>query len=297
MRNMLAMCGDKASIRLTYSAASSPDHLILGFKSKLSYAHLRLRLADVTIEPLIVPHIDYGQRLLTTACQQTAFSKLRSYESQCRVWLVTAYTASMDSGELRKLLMQHNDNRPEGGNVGLKVDGGRLSFDWGATPASRRDKVGALHELSVTVGYTTYKHDADSRDRVKQQEQQEKRAEVDGSASESSEEEQWDNEWESDEDDSRARNDKSAARRERMARQSFHRTRVTVSEQRSKQPATPLHAAFSLRYLAALTKHPMSSRVYLHLTHDMPLCLMYVLRHNNLLVGRFSCYVAPRVDE
>ena len=66
MRNMLVLLKDKDVMKLSYSAKLSPDHLSMSFTSKLTTAHTMLLLADVSIEPLLVPQLEYGQRLLTT---------------------------------------------------------------------------------------------------------------------------------------------------------------------------------------------------------------------------------------
>ena len=205
----------------------------------------------------------------------------------------------MDSGEARKLLKLHNNIRAKNGNVGVKVDSNGLSFDWGDTPDTRRDKKGNVHEIPVMNGRTTYRHQAEKggkgskRPDKEQQQREEKRADVgDDSSSSSSSEEEWDSEWESDGewDGSRKKEKKSPAKKQR---QSFHRMRVTLGEQQDST-VPPMQATFSLRYLAALTKHPMSSRVYFRLTHAMPLCIEYALTHGNERVGRFCSYVAPR---
>lgn len=64
MRAMLVLCGSKDSVRLTYSAKSSPDHLSLAFNSTHTVAHSLLRLADVRIQPLVIPQMEYGQLTL-----------------------------------------------------------------------------------------------------------------------------------------------------------------------------------------------------------------------------------------
>lgn len=206
----------------------------------------------------------------------------------------------MDSGEARKVLMQHNNMRAQGGNVKVRVDRGHLSFDWGETAPTRRDKEGAVRVVPVVMGTTTYNHEVAKRDKgskARKPTEEKKRAEQEESSSESTEEE-WNSDFVSDEDDSRARKANAAVKKEKKAdRQCYQRTRISLTEQQQNETVTSLEASFSLRYLTALTKHPMSSRVYFHLTHAMPLCIEYALRHEKALVGKFCSYVAPRMDE
>jgi hypothetical protein len=66
MRSMLVLLKDKDVMKLSHSAKLNPDHLSMSFTSKLTTAHTMLLLADVSIEPLLVPQLEYGQRTLTT---------------------------------------------------------------------------------------------------------------------------------------------------------------------------------------------------------------------------------------
>ena len=72
MRDMLGMCGDKDTVKITYNAATNPDHLILGFASKLRYSHAFLRLADATDEPMHVPQMHYGRQRYHSHCTPPA---------------------------------------------------------------------------------------------------------------------------------------------------------------------------------------------------------------------------------
>ena len=204
-----------------------------------------------------------------------------------------ACTTSMDSGEARKVLMLHNKMRAESGNVGLKIDGGRLAFDWGATsPHVRRED--GLHDVPVVVATTTYKHDKAKKSRKKKASA--KKEEDEDSSTSSSSEEEWQSEWESDEEDERSTKKQQAAAKNKKDREGFHRTRITVVEQPKKSSA-PLQAFFSLRYLAALTKHPLSSRVCFSLTPGLPLCIEYALKQKAGRLGTLCCYIAPKLDD
>ena len=196
----------------------------------------------------------------------------------------------MDSGEARKIFKQHNKFRASDGSVVLKVDHGRLSLDWGTTPSRVRDKEG-VHDVPEVGGVTVYKHESGKKGQGSS-----KREGEDGVAS-ASDEEEWDSDWEdSEEEEGMPKKQKAEAKTAAKARQIYNRTRILVTEQQ-RQDDKPLRASFSLRYLAALTRHPLSSRVVFQLSAGMPLCIKYVLKNETKRVGTLCCYVAPKIDE
>ena len=202
----------------------------------------------------------------------------------------------MDSGEVRKALMQHNNNRPKDGCVGMSVKKGELQFDWGETADTRKDKEGREHDVPSMMGVTRYRHEKRHRAKGRASYGSGARSgdKSDAESDSSSEEEEWDSEWDSDEEEEhRTTKEKAAARKEKAERKSEHRLRVLA--QQADPAAAPLQCSYSLRYLAALTKHPMSTRVFFHMTHAMPLCIEYALRHDKAAVGSFRSYVAPRM--
>ena len=61
MCDMLKLCKDRDTVKLSYSARTSPDILSLAFHSNMNEARVLLRLSDVTVERLNVPPLEYGQ--------------------------------------------------------------------------------------------------------------------------------------------------------------------------------------------------------------------------------------------
>ena len=211
----------------------------------------------------------------------------------------------MNSDEARQQLMLHNNARPEDGSVGLRLDRDHFSFLWGATPNTRRDKDGSVHDVSVFEGKTTYTRERHRRGKASggrsssSRPREEKGAE--SAESSSSDEEEWNSDWDSDdaEDDSgrkRKKKKQEKAAKEKADRQCFHRIRIKRQSEAPDDSTSTLQAAFSLRYLAALTRQPLASRITIRLSHDRPLCIEYALRHGAVSVGSFCCYVAPRQD-
>ena len=162
--------------------------------------------------------------------------------------------------------MQHNNNRPKDGSVGISVTKGELQFEWGKTADTRKDKDGRERDVPSMMGSTSYRHEKRRRAKGRAshggvaQSADKSDAESDSSSSE----EEWDSEWDSDEEEEHTtKKEKAAARKEKSERKSEHRLRVLA--QQADPAAAPLQCSYSLRYLAALTKHPMSTRYHLHL--------------------------------